>query len=436
MQKAHNRILHRLLWSGLALVILGLFSSSIKSFQEGDGPGQDKTVGINEMRFHEGRYHPRAAQIESLQVQARSLVGNLTVVARVFYGRHASLEILDCYLRRNLKRNGGLLDHVEFYIHQVSDADSLYVQELLFRNPDYSARYPAITHTNKKDYSVGYNETEDDVLYFKIDDDVVFIDDATIPSMLIAHFEHPEFPLLSANVVRHSILSNVHSRTGAIRPIAFVKDFGINNKADWRMSKTLEGEYPEVLENFEEGLQSVSQYSWLPISSAAQHKQRHGLLRHTPMEAVEYDSAGKCSLMSPFCSVQCHLSFFMNMEQNTMSRYDFGMWDFHHASNPTRYSINFILWRGQTVHAGGHMNSIPTDDEFWLTVHLPHHFGIHSAAVGRAVVSHLSYGIHWGFGKPDYRVITRKYRHLAQSQYCSVMNGYDIVASRNTSNTS
>lgn len=55
----------------------------------------------------------------------------LKIVGIIFFGRRQFVDILDCYLRRNLAVNGGMLDEVHFLLHTDEDKDKKWLQALV-----------------------------------------------------------------------------------------------------------------------------------------------------------------------------------------------------------------------------------------------------------------------------------------------------------------
>lgn len=239
-------------------------------------------------------FGPIATDVLHLQNRARDLLKNRSVVARVFYGRRDRVEILECYLRRNLKQNGGLLDQVDFVYQTGSGFGIVHPDDIDYLNALTEVE-PAYNQVQRSGgFGHRYDDCLDDVIYFKIDDDVVYIDDAAIPSMVISLFEYPEFPFISANVVRHALLSHVHARIGAIVPIQLVHDDGTSNSEDWRMSHLPSGTYDEFAKDHRDSKLALADYSWLPIRSGTS-------LRNTPMARAGYSSFGECTWASPYC---------------------------------------------------------------------------------------------------------------------------------------
>lgn len=138
------------------------------------------------------------------------------VIALVFFGRRELVEVLDCYIQRNLKANGGLLDEVIFVVHTDIDEDLEYLETLVPRRPEYTKYEVKGTYR----WLMGSWEpvTDPDAIYVKIDDDVVYFSDNAIPSVVKRLTDNPHFFAVSANVINNPALSWVHSHMGVYYP--------------------------------------------------------------------------------------------------------------------------------------------------------------------------------------------------------------------------
>jgi len=141
----------------------------------------------------------------------------LKIIALIFYGRPEFVSILDCYLQRNLVKNGGLLDEVVFAVNTERPDALSYLDELLHRNPTSYRRY-----VPKKQYNGGYTKlweaVEDQNIYIKMDDDIVFLEDNTIAAMVKRLVENPQYFAVSANSLNNPALSWVHFSQGVYEP--------------------------------------------------------------------------------------------------------------------------------------------------------------------------------------------------------------------------
>lgn len=138
------------------------------------------------------------------------------VIGLVFFGRRELVEVLDCYLQRNLKANGGLLDEIIFVVHTDIQEDLDYLETLVPRRPEYSKYEVKGTYR----WLAGSWEpvTDPDAIYVKIDDDVIYFSDNAISSVVKRITENPHFFAVSANVVNNPALSWVHSHMGVDYP--------------------------------------------------------------------------------------------------------------------------------------------------------------------------------------------------------------------------
>lgn len=90
------------------------------------------------------------------------------IIGLIFFGRPPVVDILDCYLKKNLVSNGGWLDEVHFVVNTMKEKDIAYLDMLIETADEYKKK------TLK---SLGYNEiwktVEPEHMYIKIDDDIV-----------------------------------------------------------------------------------------------------------------------------------------------------------------------------------------------------------------------------------------------------------------------
>ena len=138
------------------------------------------------------------------------------VIGLVFFGRRELVEVLDCYLQRNLKANGGLLDEVIFVVHTDIQEDLDYLETLVPRRAEYSKYEVKGTYR----WLAGSWEpvTDPDAVYVKIDDDVIYFSDNAISSVVKRITDNPHSFAVSANVVNNPALSWVHSHMGVYYP--------------------------------------------------------------------------------------------------------------------------------------------------------------------------------------------------------------------------
>jgi hypothetical protein len=252
------------------------------------------------------------------------------ITALVFFGRKQSVEILIKYLIVNLRKNGGILDRIKFAVKTKNKDDLNYLNELIKLYPNDFSKAEFNTFASM------YDLIENDEYFFKIDDDIVFIKNETFENMFI-EYTSKNHMFLSANVINHPRLSDVHAFQGAIKPEC-----------------------------------NISYCNYSKISFCAQGP-------------VSFNNWWK----EPDCAKLAHESFFENFKNNNLKVYDFGLWDFHHVQYH-RYSINFFLSQGKYVNKIS-KDYLNTEDELTISSLIPMKTNIHTFSLGKSLVCHYSY---------------------------------------------
>ncbi|KAJ4144743.1 hypothetical protein LMH87_003614 [Akanthomyces muscarius] len=304
------------------------------------------------------------------------------VVVLIFYGRRSTVSILDCYLKRNLVSNGGLIDEVIWLRRTEAKLDLDFLQKLLDSETRYSKR--DVDRTDANGFASAYEGMDDDTLYLKIDDDVVFIDDNALLSLICTKLTHPEYYIVSANVVNQPMISWLHWNLGAVlpylpdtkNPYPELKD---GEQVDWRASSLPDYDGPEDLNILEWSSPDKKKHRWLPMRNRTDH-----VLTGTPIVNTQYDAFGK-GLGHWQIAAQQHYSFFENLENKELHKYKFNVWDFQLK----RLGIQFMAVMGRDINGA---KPIGQDDEQHFSVTMPEKTGRGAVADGRAIVAHYSFG--------------------------------------------
>ena len=87
-------------------------------------------------------------------------------------GRPRYVNVLDCYLKKNLVSNGGYLDEVVFMVNTKYEEDQKWLDELIATEPLYQKK---ITTSLGGHFDNIWNRhaQDENTLYIKIDDDIV-----------------------------------------------------------------------------------------------------------------------------------------------------------------------------------------------------------------------------------------------------------------------
>ena len=168
--------------------------------------------------------------------------------------------------------------------------------------------------------------------------------------------EHPEYIIVSANLVVQFSFAWVHLHLGAIHP--YLPELtplkGKRPTTSWRKSELPYWSGPEDFDvaNFT----SAKRHRWLPLAPGT------GKLDHTPITSIFYGNPDPNPGHTNWqVGVQQHYSFLENLEKDELWRYAFDTWDVKYD----RLSINLIAITGDDVVA---MSPMPRDDEALITM--------------------------------------------------------------------
>jgi hypothetical protein len=191
----------------------------------------------------------------------------------------------------------------------------------------------------------------------------IFMEDTAVPTIVHTKWHHPEYFIVSANIVNQPSLSWVHYHMGAIHPYlpeleppppshAIPEDL----RVEWRPS--LLPDWTRV-DDFNMTLDYKSPYSthrWLPVKKETSNL----TLDDTPIVSTGYDAFSDGLWKWPI-GAQEHYSFFENLERNELWRYKFHTWNY----NYTRMGIQFVALMGDDINAAKPMGE--KDDEYFFT---------------------------------------------------------------------
>ncbi|KAL8736559.1 MAG: hypothetical protein Q9181_002369 [Wetmoreana brouardii] len=357
-------------------------------------------------------------------IQVPEIPNKFPIVGVVFYGRRNRVEILECYLRRNLVENGGLLDEVIFVTKTNDVADLEWLDQLIPTSKSYKKRMLA-------DRGINFGQTwdifEKGTMYVKIDDDVMFIDNSTIREIVTMKTAHPEYLLVSANGINNPALSWVHYHLGAIRP--YLPELS-RPEADlppsWRASELPPWSDGAIFTRRKWFDAPYENHRWLPLGPKY-------TLDGTPITTTTYDKSGP-GWNNWAIAAQEHYSFLENLENETLHRYHFDTWDYQYE----RLSINLIAVWGDDIVDN---LPFPEDDEQHLTVDLPKKLGrrklllfTHQASKsspadcliltdsvmnGKALASHYCFNAQRPDGKGlEWTDVLARYKAYAEEKVC------------------
>ncbi|KAF2140305.1 uncharacterized protein K452DRAFT_253054 [Aplosporella prunicola CBS 121167] len=305
------------------------------------------------------------------------------IVGLVFFGRPVSVSILDCYLKRNLASNGGFLDEVIFLARTQDEEHLAWLDKLLETEPAY-------TRVNLEfegiDYATAYDVCENGTMYIKMDDDLVFIEDHAIATIVQKKLNHPEYFVVAANVVNQPSLSWMHWRMGAIKP--YLPELEppppeqVESISRWRASDlpTWAGppDWTVPVSDEEKYEPPFEGHRWLPLPEGYP-------LENTPIASTSFDAFSQ-ALWHWSVAAQEHYSFLENLEKNELWRYKFHTLDYYYM----RMGIQMIaIWGDDIIASDIHHGN--GDDEYHFTEVMTKQTGRHAVVDGRAIVSHYTF---------------------------------------------
>ena len=353
----------------------------------------------------------------------------------VFYGRHATVEILDCYLRKNLVSNGGWLDAVHFIINTDDEADLAWIDNMVGQVRDYK-KIEMDEGTDPRDYEKVWRQAvQPGHLYVKFDDDLVWMSDTAVEETITTLINHPEAFLVLANLVNSAALGWVHHHQGAIHAYLPQLEPPLKSASDsygpkaWRASalpsyQPAEGSdeiipFPDTEKDFagaraeigDIGGPPYANHRWLPL------RDNGTLLPLTPIWRTEYapNSADWCGWQ---LGAQQHYSLLQNIESDDLSAYHFGdkdgLWNMRYM----HANINLMA-----VWADDILDNLPfdveEDDEAHFSIHLPKKFKRQTYIQTKAIASHFSFGPQRELYDTD---LLSRYRAYANEKVCGKRN--------------
>ncbi|KAL4915167.1 hypothetical protein BDW62DRAFT_203894 [Aspergillus aurantiobrunneus] len=239
----------------------------------------------------------------------------IEIVALVPFHQPRRMEILDCYLRRNLASNGGFLDRVVF-IPRTNHTKSLgWLTSRVDKTPSYST-------SGSSNLAFGTVDEDVDTLFVWIDGGVVFLEDHTIPTMVKTKLNCPDSLIVSANVINQAALEHLHSHPSIALP--YNPELQPAKSVDhdtWRVSALPRWKGPAGFQVHKGFSPPFKNHRWLPSDDEG--------FDRTPTGMSIYSDDGP-GLGEWTAKAQQHYSFMHHLDMGDLHRYKFPIW-----TNPT-----------------------------------------------------------------------------------------------------
>lgn len=251
---------------------------------------------------------------------------------------------------------------------------------------------------------------QDNVMYIRIDGDVVFLEDHTIPTIVKTKLDHPSSLMVSANVANEAALATLHSHPGVALPyLPELYNFEqpgqskLQLNQDWRTSGLPQWQGPadfHVRRGFRPPFQG---HRWLLPAEADSDR--------APIAESMHTETGP-TLQDWTVSAQQHYSFLHHLESGDLTRYKFPIW-----VDPTEpISQNFgCFWGNDAETLRETFDDIPSQElyEAWSRPDGSHP---HVIIDGKGLVSH--YSARLGPAGLDSTDLLSRYRAYAQENIC------------------
>ena len=352
----------------------------------------------------------------------------------VFYGRRETVEVLNCYLQKNLVANGGWLEDVRFVVNTDRDEDLDWISRTTKAIPGYTMVHLE-AGTDHHDYERLWREAIHQKerykhIYIKFDDDLVWLSNTAVEEMVTSLYNHDEAFAVLGNLINSAALGFMHLHQGAIHgflpevlPPTDPHPMAYGPQA-WRISAlpayTIpEGQdkiqaFPDTRKSFDGDRTAIGDvggppyfnHRWLPVPDTA--------LPLTPMWRTEYHP-NSADWRGWQLGAQQHYSLLQNLEHDDgLVAYHFGdkegLWNMHYM----HANINLMA-----VWADDILDNLPfdvrEDDEAHFTVHLPQKLKKQVYVQTRAIASHFSFGTQREMYDTD---LLGRYRAFANEQVC------------------
>ncbi|KAI0098101.1 hypothetical protein F4776DRAFT_650662 [Hypoxylon sp. NC0597] len=424
-------------------------------------PGQCTTWPVD----HDGQYIPsRAHENNTIKLESYAPKGGwkkpvgIKIVALVFYGRKRTVDFLDCYLQQNLAANGGYLDEIRFMVHTNKEEDLEYLKDLVSRREEH---YRVVESGPCEGTSYGCiwdSVVEDNTIYVKIDDDIVFIHPDAIPQLVHTRIATPHPFGVSANLVNSPLTGYEHFHVGAIH--AFRPD--PSNKPSHLAAESWRPSENKLFPSSSLPKLNISNLKSIDLDAEIfPERPYYGhpflLLADDPFDLMKtpmglnylrggdkgVESMYEAAWKSWAIATQQQYSLLKNLEDNAISRYFFGAPLEFSKSNSTsavalkhaaqskggpgaeqlyntqykRYNLNFVALWGHDIKAA---LPIAEDDEEDITVTIPKRTRRPFVIDTRSVVGHQSfYPQHDGVRETD---LLDRWRAFANEKICTPQN--------------
>jgi hypothetical protein len=179
------------------------------------------------------------------------------VVVCIPYGRRRTVSILLNYLRRDKS----IIDEVQFWMNtdpdQTEDVAWAHEQAEIFDGWVKCVPRPVRQALHPKQLNTGYfykNTREHDTLYFRFDDDIVYVHPDYFPNMVNFRLANPDYFLVMGSIWNNAILSYIHQQNGLIsKGLGVVESAYCMDPVGWTSPKFAVGIHNQLIKMIKRG---------------------------------------------------------------------------------------------------------------------------------------------------------------------------------------
>lgn len=291
----------------------------------------------------------------------------MRVVLITFGGRQCTLEILFHYI---LKYRA-YIDEYRIFIATNIQSDLDYMSKFAEQNSEFVKLVYTYDKAGKKEddknriWDNAYQQCqEEDTVYIKFDDDIVYFDETLFTNFLEYRSANPEIPLLYPTIINNAYFSWLLEKKGIYKPTnkGLVSNIGDTWPTTYARIKSQVMEYKDT--------------------PALKNKLKIGKI--TQLEEV-LCPVGWGNL--DYC-VNLHRQFLEDLSANTLDKYKLGIIE---LKNRDPVSISCCSWVGATLKSITNQVGNVFDDEPWWCIWMPTWLNKNNLVYGDCIVAHYAY---------------------------------------------
>jgi hypothetical protein len=171
------------------------------------------------------------------------------VVAVTPAGRKDYLEILSNYIARD----SHIIDEWHLWLNTVNHEDISFCERLKMAYPFVRTKpLPGRWSGNQSIHRFFVDCVDPNTIYIRFDDDIVWVDEDAIVTLLDFRIANPDYFLIFPNIVNNSLMSHIHQRMGILPTNMGICDYAVLDKNGWRRGDVAEMIHREFLKNLNE----------------------------------------------------------------------------------------------------------------------------------------------------------------------------------------